>query len=444
MVDHIVTSSIEYARQSGNHNFQLSREEVKLYLAILFTSGHVPLPRRRMYWEQSSDVNNMAISTAMTVNRFDEIMRYLHVADNNNLDANDKLAKVRPLFTLLNERFLEFYPMEENLSVDESMVPYYGRHSAKQFIRGKPVRFGYKMWCLNTRLGYLIQCEPYQGAGQGGQTYPHLGLGGSVVVDLISELPEGNHYKIHADNFFTSLKLLDHLTDEGIGLVGTIRANRIENCPIRSTQQMKKENRGSVDYLDDTNSGNIVVRWNDNSVVTLISNCVGVLPIAGARRWSRAEGRYVNIPQPKLVASYNTNMGGVDRMDQNVGQYRISIRSKKWWWPLFAVMPDIAIQNAWLLYRMTPSYQQKKLDLLAFRREIANVYFRRYSVRQQLGRHIDHHPCNDLRYDGLDHVVVPCEKQRRCASCPGKAKTACRKCNVGLHARCFVSYHTRP
>ena len=34
-----------------------------------------------------------------------------------------------------------------------------------------------------------FQFEPYQGAGQGGNNEPDLGLGGSVVVNLISELP---------------------------------------------------------------------------------------------------------------------------------------------------------------------------------------------------------------------------------------------------------------
>ena len=42
-------------------------------------------------------------------------------------------------------------------------------------------------------------------------------------------------------------------------------------------------------------------------------------------------------------------MGGVDRMDQNISYYRISIRSKKWWVAFFMFMPDVAIQNAWLL-----------------------------------------------------------------------------------------------
>lgn len=89
------------------------------------------------------------------------------------------------------------------------MIPYFGRHSAKQFMRGKPIRFGFKIWCLNTRLGYLVQCDPYQ--GKGSYVDPQLGLGGSVVRFLLSKLTKLN-YCLYIDNYFTSLRLLDQLT----------------------------------------------------------------------------------------------------------------------------------------------------------------------------------------------------------------------------------------
>ena len=142
---------------------------------------YAPLPRRRLYWEPSPDVQNTAVSNAITRNRFEELMANVHVADNDNLAPNDRMAKVRPLFTALNSKFVTHFPRQQDLSVDESMVPYYGRHSAKQYIRGKPIRFGYKVWSINTSLGYCVQLDPYQGAGT---IIPELGLGGSVVVKL--------------------------------------------------------------------------------------------------------------------------------------------------------------------------------------------------------------------------------------------------------------------
>ena len=88
------------------------------------------------------------------------------------------------------------------------MIPYYGKHSAKQYIKGKPTKFRNKLWCLNSRLGYLVQCEPYS---KKSQTVPALGLGGSVVTKLMKPLPENLSFLVSFDNFFTSLNLLRYL-----------------------------------------------------------------------------------------------------------------------------------------------------------------------------------------------------------------------------------------
>ena len=79
-------------------------------------------------------------------NRFDLIMQNLHLADNANLDQNDKFAKVRKLIKYMNDYCLNNFLPEQTISIDESMIPYFGRHGTKQYIHGKPIKFGYKMW----------------------------------------------------------------------------------------------------------------------------------------------------------------------------------------------------------------------------------------------------------------------------------------------------------
>jgi len=195
-----------------------------------------------MYWEQQPDVLNEAVSRAMTRKKFEDILRYFHIADNKALAENDKYAKVRPLLAALNERWLLFKPSDGHLYIDESMIPYFGKHGAKQHIHGKPIRFGYKMWSMATPMGYLIQGEPYQGAATG-YCIPELGMGGSVVVDLISELPRNQKYCLYFDNLITSLPLLDHLSSHGFGATGTVRINRIKKAPLKNPKDMSKQDQ---------------------------------------------------------------------------------------------------------------------------------------------------------------------------------------------------------
>lgn len=65
------------------------------------------------------------------------------------------------------------------LSIDEQMVPYFGRHSCKMYIKGKPIRFGFNLWCLYSSKGYLFSCSPYGGAEESYDK--NLGLGAQTI-----------------------------------------------------------------------------------------------------------------------------------------------------------------------------------------------------------------------------------------------------------------------
>jgi len=91
----LVKATNMYAKQK-NSGFSTSSDELRLFFAMLFTTRCNPLPRRRLYWENTDDVKNVAISGAMARTRFDELMRYIHIADNDNLPIGDKFSKVRP------------------------------------------------------------------------------------------------------------------------------------------------------------------------------------------------------------------------------------------------------------------------------------------------------------------------------------------------------------
>ena len=447
VIDHITTMSNLYAMQKGKRLDATAGEE-RLVIAILLISGYVPLVNRRMFWESSEDVHNAAVSSAMPVNRFEELLRHIHVCDNTDLDARDKLAKLRPLFVMLNERFVQNWPAEQDISIDESMVPYYGRHSSKQFIRGKPIRFGFKVWCLNSRLGYLVQCEPYQGSSDSFSA--DLGLGGSVVTQLVKKLPPALPYRLFIDNFFTSRRLLDHLKTMSISVTGTVTANRTEKCPLKEPSELKKASRGTFDYSLDRKSGMLAVRWNDNNVVTVLSNCFGIEPVTQAKRWSASEKKHVQITMPNMIAQYNRFMGGTYRMDQNVAKFRINIRIKKWWWALFCFAIDVSVQNAWQLYRLSEAANHRELTLVQFRRDVAMTYIMKHRAANDIGRPIRSRPLmcravpDDVRFDGQNHFIGRVDGgQKRCSQCGMKVQKKCNKCGVALHDRCFGLFHTR-
>ena len=149
VIQFLTEKTNEYAKFRGNHSFNVSTEEMKVLVGILLISGYVTVPRRRMFWQVDSAARNEIIANAMRRNRFEEIFRFIHGADNSNLIPNDRFAKVKPFVNLLNDRFLRYGTVfgPNNVSIDESMIPYYGRPRVIEVARfglkkkTKPFRF---------------------------------------------------------------------------------------------------------------------------------------------------------------------------------------------------------------------------------------------------------------------------------------------------------------
>ena len=96
----------------------------------------------------------------MTRNSFFKLNSFLYAADNHSF-SDSWVPKDEPLYNLLNQK-LQFYGIfHEDLSIDESMVLYYGRHSWDQFIHAKPIRYGYKLCVLSSATGLLYNIEIY-------------------------------------------------------------------------------------------------------------------------------------------------------------------------------------------------------------------------------------------------------------------------------------------
>lgn len=432
-----------YATQK-NKVGNVTSDEMKCFIGILLYSGYVIVPRRFMYWENGTDCGMSIVYNAMSRDRFTYIMTNFHVCDNTQLRVDDKFSKLRPLFDALNQIFQQFAPFEEFHSVDEAMVPYYGGHPCKQFIRGKPIRWGYKFWVGATRLGYIIWFSPYQGQGTGEiEQYRKLGLGATVILqysDVLRRLDPNAPFHLCFDNFFSSVPLFEELRTRGFKATGTIRENRVSKCPLPTNKNMQKTERGSFEYRTTRAEEILVCKWNDNNVVTVCSNSTKVMPTNKVKRFSQKQKKHVLVDQPTLIKLYNENMGGVDRSDQNIGLYRISIRGKKWYFSLISHCLDMAVQNAWQLYRSNDG----EYDQLKFRRSVATSLLESYgkSEKRKPGRS-SQAKHETSRYDEVGHIIKYRPEQLRCGLCHKHANFYCKKCAVTLHPKhCFEMYHT--
>lgn len=330
--DHIQKETSKYALSANCPDPQKTKSELKCFFGILIVSGYNVLPGKKFFWDGANDMGNEFVADSMRRERFITIMRFIHWADNSEPSTDDKVWKLCPVIDMLQSKFMENFVPKEHLNYDESMIKYFGRCGLKQFIKGKPIRFGYKVWCLNAENGYLVAFEVYQGAGpKPNEEYNKLyGKCTAPLVRMLDDLPEKDlPYQIFTDNLFTSVNLLTSMRERGYGVTGTIRKNRMpKDCPLPSKVQMEKRARGSHASTISKDDGIIFVRWKDNAVVSMASTTCGVHPISSAKRYCKSENKNVDLPRPHMIKMYNKYMGGTDRMDQDLARNRISIKGK--------------------------------------------------------------------------------------------------------------------
>ena len=94
--------------------------------------GIVELPSLDDYWKRDPLLHYAPIADRISRDRFRDLSRYLHFADNATLSPRgspgyDRLGKVRPIIDYFTSKFAELYNPHKEVAVDEAMIKFQGR-----------------------------------------------------------------------------------------------------------------------------------------------------------------------------------------------------------------------------------------------------------------------------------------------------------------------------
>lgn len=454
LIDKIVFESNRYAMQKNKENFKLTNKELKVFFGINLIMTYIHYPRLRMYWSSNLALRCSCIADAMTVNRFEDIRRYLHFTNNDHTkEESNKFWKLQPVLESLHDSFHNAQNEGEHLAIDEMMIPFKGRHRAKQYIKNKPKKWGFKMWVRASRNGY-VQCFELYGGKKSNVTA--LGPVSDMVIRLCHNIKEKNH-KLFMDNFFVTLPLLRKLKENKIYAIGTVRINRIKDATCKLVS-CKKLQRGSTSIT--TSSDNItIVRWMDNREVHTASTYAGAVPEDTAKRFDKKTKTIVDISRPYAISEYNSFMGGVDMADRMIAHYPHGLKSKKWYLRVFFHLMNVSLVNAWLCYKNSID---NKMDLLTFKSSVANtLIITGLSDGKKRGRPSSMSPGSgslkkkkvtanvipELRYDSTGHwpQKIPEMREQRCRfeDCKKKTRYQCKKCKLYVCPDCMEAFHKK-
>jgi hypothetical protein len=294
-------------------------KDIESFLGIIIVMTMNDLPEMKHYWSRDNIFHNGFVSWIMSRNRFLEIFYNLHLADNSlepkkGPNGYSKIYKMKNFIEILLGNFQKNYKFGHYGSIDETMVKFKGRSSLKQYLPLKPIKRGYKIWCLcDSITGYLFNCRIYLGKEETSEKESTLGE--RVVFTLIDDHDfQGKH--LYFDNFFTSLSLLEKLRLRRISATGTIRSDRVGIPP----QFALKEKMERGDHKSMVISNTIIFKWMDTKHVFLASNdCQNTAIVTTSRRLKNRQLIEINCPKP--IRDYNKFMHGVDRFNQRTSCY---------------------------------------------------------------------------------------------------------------------------
>ena len=108
----------------------------------------------------------------------------------------------------------------------------------------------------------------------------------------------------------------------------------------------------------------------------------------------------------------------------------------------FTKFLNLAATTDWSL-RPPPHQNRAPSEALTVKYAMLCYYLETHSHPPEPGRRGRLQKRNtDSCYDGMNHVIVKQGKQTRCAECHKNTTLRCQKCDVALHVKCSVEYHT--
>jgi len=440
------TSTTRVSRASRIRKWvNTNREEMRRFLGIVLYMGIVKMPTIASYWKTSKFYKNSFIPKVMSRNRFQLLLRFIHFCSEDEADRNDRLYKVSALVDQLNQLFAFQVQPGKEMVIDESIIPFRGRLSFRQYVPNKRHRYGVKLFKNCATNGYTFKVVVYSGANQTKRPSRGIGHGQKMVVDLTEGYLKKGRVVI-ADNYFTSVQLAKYLVARETHLVGTLRKNRKHNPSDVVNQRLRA---GQITAQRSAH-GVLVGKWKDKRDVLFISTLHSTQMVDSGRL--NKDG--LPIKKPSAVVYYNKGKVGIDLADQ-LASYSTPLRKTIRWYHkvAFELLLNTSLINAMLLYS---KFTGKKVSILSFKEKIINSLCGDLleAEVEGNGRNQKHRFCQTEQRDDRNRLI-----RRRCIPCYNtfrktmsrteahraakKVTTYCNKCpnKPDMCINCFQKKH---
>nr|CAH7768586.1 unnamed protein product [Callosobruchus chinensis] len=319
----VICTNRKMRTMSGQYNDETRTEmkdvdaiEMKAFLGLLIYSAVFKSNHEDVRLLFATDGTGRDIFRAvMSRERFTVLLaslRFDNPDDRNERQKTEPTAAISNVFQKFFKNSQKVYSLGANVCVDEMLIGFRGRCKFKMFMPQKPAKYGIKLMLLtDARTAYAYNGYIYSGKNSDGveltQSESKFAKPTQAVLRLSKPI-HGTNRNITADNWFSSIELVNTLKERKLTFVGTLKKNKREIprefLPSRSKPQ------GSTMYGFTKECTILSYVTKKNKAVLLVS--------------SMHHGES-NGPsgKPVIIEYYNNTKGGVDALDEKCAVYKL-------------------------------------------------------------------------------------------------------------------------
>lgn len=399
-----------------------NKEEIEALLGLLILCSIFKSGREKLSSLFSADSTGRPIFRGiMSLKRCETLLLALRFDDSSTRSERrekDPAAAITNIFNIFISNCQEVYSIGAHACVDETLIPFRGRCPFRMYMPNKPARYGIKLICLtDAHNSYLLNAYIYVGKDSDGKCLTKeeqkLLKPTQAVIQVTQPIINTNR-NVTADNWFSSIELVQELQKRKLTYVGTLKKNKKE-IPTEFLPNRTKE-AGSCMYGYTKNMTLLSFVPKKYKAVILISSM------------HSSEFRDKGNDKPEIISFYNATKSGVDTLDYKCSNYSTNRRTRRWPLAIFYHLISLSCSNSHVLYS---SIQPAKMDRFDFMKEIGLSLIKKHmqsrlkipNLPEELKKIImetvgpgDQEQSTTKKLDKSDRL----EKRKNCRYCPYK------------------------
>ncbi|XP_070590042.1 piggyBac transposable element-derived protein 5 [Erythrolamprus reginae] len=341
--------------------------EIKAFLAYMISTSTHHCESVLGIWS-SGFYSNKSIALIMTQARFEKILKYFHIVAFRSSQTTHGLYKIQPFLDSLQNSFDSAFKPSQTQVLHEPLIdedPVFIATCTERELRKRKKR-KFSLWvrqCSSTGFICQIYAHLKESSGtEGLDALKNKAQLHSLVAKSLCQNVTGKNCIIFTGPSITSLNLFEEFAKQDIYCCGLLSTRKSDCTGLPSSMLNNPETPQSRGHYRIKMKGNMsLICWYNKGYFRFLTNAYS--PHQQGVIIKRKSGE---IPCPLAVEAFAAHLSYICKYDDKYSKYFISHKPNKTWQQVFWFSISIAINNAYILYKMSDAYPVKKYSRVQF------------------------------------------------------------------------------